>query len=170
MPEASQAVRTDKKPGSLSHAMTPRSISQFAIQGTRLFLLPFPVSYYLSMLSLEVTDHILRPDRSNITSGDAGENVGGLILVILVAILQITVGVPSLLVLDSVRGGARPYFATAMTASLILSLLSAVMLRAPQLGETFEWMFFWAFCFLGPPIIISYLLAYYLRRHCNQTD
>ena len=144
--------------------MSQRHLLRFAIEIIRLVLLPFPLSLFLSMSALQISDHLLRPDRSNIVPGEAGEYIGGVLLIVSAVALQVVVGMPSLLALDYARSGARGYLATATTSALILSLLLATMLQAPQFGETLRWMFSRILLFLGIPLVLSYLLAFYLRR------
>ena len=148
--------------------MTLRSLLRFAIQVIRLTLLPFPAAFFISMLALQVTDQILHPDRTHFESGEPGEEIGGFILYAFAAMLQIIVGVPSLLALDSANGGIRRYLATVVTIAVILSLLVAGMFHSPQLGETFGWMSTRVLIFLGVPLVYCYLLALYLRMRRDQ--
>ena len=144
--------------------MSHRTLLRSAIQSLRVILLPFPVAVFLAMAALEIADHLLRPDRSNITSGDPGETIGGYLLIGLTVFLQLAAGMPSLLMLDSKGSGLRGYLTVATAIALSLSLLFAEMLHAPQVGETLGWMFFRVLLFLGVPLVLSYLLALYLRR------
>lgn len=144
--------------------MTQQTVLRFAIQAVRLVFLPFPLSFFLSLSALEFADYLQNPERSQVAAAEPGEVIGEIIMIIHTAFLQVVVGVPSLLVLDRASRGLRRYLATGTVIALILSFLLAVLLQAPQFGETFGWMFPRVLLFLAPPLLISYLLAFYLRK------
>lgn len=115
-----------------------------------------------------IADHVMRPDRNRVESGDAGEYIGGILLLLVVAKFQIFLGVPSLLILDAKACRLRGYTITAFVIATVISLAFSMMLRAPELGETLGWMFPRVFAILGVPVVLSYLLAFSLRRKGDQ--
>ena len=110
----------------------------------------------------------MRSDRNGFESGDAGEHIGGILLLLVVAKFQIFLGAPSLLVLDAKACRLRGYSITALVIATVISLAFSMMLRAPELGETLGWMFPRVFAILGIPVVLSYLLAFSLRRKDDQ--
>ncbi|MCW1916538.1 hypothetical protein OJ996_23325 [Luteolibacter sp. GHJ8] len=115
------------------------------------------------MLLLEASDQILRPDPSNISSGDPGETLGGYLVAALIVLLQGFIGFPALLFLDHGRLGLRSFLGVAVVMSLLISAWIGSALRAPHLGESFGFMFSMALAFLGPPLLLSFWMAYALR-------
>jgi hypothetical protein len=76
---------------------------------------------------------------------------------------QVVVGLPSLLALDRFRSGVRGYLATGGGIALVLSYLIGPMF-AEDFGESRGRTVCWSLPFLGPPIVMSYLLAFVLRK------
>jgi hypothetical protein len=148
--------------------MRNRRLGRFLIQFVRWVSLPFPFAILLSIMLLEAADRILRPDRSNISSGDPGEYIGGILLVVLVVVFQALIGLPSLILLDRCKRGLGGFLAIASIMSLLLSAMLASALHAPQFGESFGWMFSRVLAFVAPPFLLSFLLAYILRPRTNQ--
>lgn len=107
----------------------------------------------------------MRPDRNRVESGDAGECIGGILLLLVVAKFQIFLGAPSLLILDAKACGLRGYSITAFVTAIVVSFAFSMMLRSTELGETLGWMFPRVFAILGVPLVLSYLLAFGLRRN-----
>lgn len=110
----------------------------------------------------------MRPDRNRVELGDAGEYIGGILLLLVVAKFQIFLGAPSLLILDAKACRLRGYSITAFVIAIVISLAFSMMLRSPELGETLGWMFPRVFAILGLPVVLSYLLAFGLRRKDDQ--
>lgn len=140
------------------------------LQGVRLMLLPFPLAIFLIMSAMHITELLLRPDHSNIESDDADIVIGRFVGFLLVAFLQLLVGIPSLLVLDTTRSGVRGYLVTAAVIALLLSLSWAAFLQAQTSSETLGWLFPRVLFFIGPPLVLSYLLAFSLRRAQDQEN
>jgi hypothetical protein len=149
--------------------MSLRSPIRYVIRATRLALLPFPAAYFLGTSVLVIADHVMQPDRNRVESGDAGEFIGGILLLLVVAKFQVFLGVPSLLILDAKACGLRGYTITALVIAIVGSFAFSMMLRSPELGETLGWMFPRVFAVLGVPVVLSYLLAFGLRRKAGQT-
>ncbi len=141
---------------------------RLVIRAIRLLLLPFPAAYFLGTSVLVIADHVMRPDRNQVESGDAGESIGGILLLLVVAKFQIFLGAPSLLILDAKACRLRGYSITAFVIAIVISLAFSMMLRSPELGETLGWMFPRVFAILGVPVVLSYLLAFGLRRKDDQ--
>ena len=145
-------------------SMSPSSPIRYVIRAARLLLLPFPAAYFLGSFALEIADHLLRPDCNRIVSEEPGELIGGILLLVVVAKFQILLGIPSLLILDAKACRLRGYTVTALAIAIIGSFAFSLMLSAPELGETLGWMFPRVFVVLGFPVVLSYLLAFGLRR------
>ncbi len=148
--------------------MSPSSPILYVIRATRLLLLPIPAAYFLGSFALEIADHFLRPNRNRIASGEPGEIIGGILLLLVVAKFQIFLGIPSLLILDAKACRLRGYTVTAFVVAVVISLAFSMMLRSDELGETLGWLFPRVFAMLGVPIVLSYLLALSLRRKADQ--
>lgn len=144
--------------------MSPGSPISYVIRATRLLLLPFPAAYFLGASVLVIAEHVMRPDRNRFESGDAGEYIGGILLLLVVAKFQIFLGAPSLLILDAKACRLRGYTITALVIAIVGSFAFSMMLRSPDLGETLGWMFPRVFAVLGVPLVLSYMVAFGLRR------
>ena len=150
------------------HKMRNTKLGSIMIQIVRKLLLPFPFAIALSILLLETTDQILRPDRINTSSGDSGEQIGGVLLVVLVVMLQALIGLPSLFLLDRCKLGLGGFITVASIMSTLLCVMLAYALHAPQFGESFGWMLPRVAAFVAPPLLLSFSLAYILRPRIIQ--
>jgi hypothetical protein len=133
------------------------------IFGLRFILLPFPLTLLLSAALLSGVDHLAHPDRSHIVHDGPGEAIGGLAIFIAMIGTQILMGIPSLIVLDSIQGRWKAYAITGSTMAVLLSFMMGAVLHAPQFGETLAWMFSMVFLFFGIPLIVSYLAAFAIK-------
>jgi hypothetical protein len=127
--------------------------------------LPFPFAVALSFSLIELVDHISRPDRTRIepTAGaPAVDAIGTCVFVVLTVLLQALWGVPTLLWLERERRRLRTYAAVGAGSAILLSLGFALMLRAPQFGETLSWMLSRTLLLFGAPVVLGYLLAHAL--------
>ncbi len=132
---------------------------RIAGKAARLLFIPFPIATVACFVLVSVLDYMLRPDRSDIVSGEPGEMLGGILIFVAVGGLQAVIGIPSLLILDSKHAKINAFLAIGTVLALGFSSFLALMLRAPQFGETFLWMFSWIFCLFGLPLIGCYCLA-----------
>ncbi len=133
-------------------------------QLVRLLVLPFPVAVLLGSTALVITDHIMRPDRTGIDDSiDAGSFVGFIVISTIVVLLQVLLGVPSLLILDARKSRKGGYLVTAILIAIVLAFAISKVLLAPQFGETMGWMYPRVFAFLGVPLVFCYWLALRVR-------
>ena len=133
-------------------------------QLVRLLVLPFPVAVLLGSTALVITDHIMRPDRTGIDDSiDAGSFVGFIVISTIVVLLQVLLGVPSLLFLDARKSRKGGYLVTAILIAIVLAFAISKVLLAPQFGETMGWMYPRVFAFLGVPLVFCYWLALRVR-------
>jgi hypothetical protein len=130
-----------------------------AARAARLLFVPFPLAMAISWVLVETADHLLRPDRSNIVSGEPGEYLGGALLIMFCFVLQLVLGGPLLLILDSLRARTRTIIFTGVALAIGCSSFFALVFQAPQFGETFLFLFPLVFGFFGLPLIGSYALA-----------
>lgn len=135
----------------------------------RFVVFPFPFAVALFLSLLVIADHLFRPDRSRIEAGGPEEAPGTVAIVLLVLLFQVVWGIPSLLWLKAERAGFRGHAIVGALSSLLLCVGSALMLQAPQFGETFSWMLLHALLFFGIPLFLSYLLAHSLRPDAPPT-
>jgi hypothetical protein len=141
--------------------MKAQRLIRWTIQCLRLAALPFPSSFALGAIALNVLFH---GRRIGDTNAEPGEEIGRVLLILFAGALQVVLGLPSLLALDVRRSGVRGYFLVGVFSGLALSFLLAFALHAPQFGETAASLSLYVFLFLGIPIICSYLLAFFIRR------
>ena len=137
------------------------------IKFARFALVPFPAAIAACFSALTAVDYYFRPDRSHIERPPL-EGCATVLLVIFAGFLQLTWGILSILALDRRGAGLRGYLAAGVASSSVLSLVFAVFLHAPRLGETLGWMYSYVLLFFGVPLSLCYLVALWLRRFTQQ--
>ena len=90
-------------------------------------------------------------------------------MVLLTLLLQALWGIPTLLWLEREHRPLRSYAAVGFATASALSFVFALMLRAPQFGETLLWMLPRTLLFFGAPLVLGYLLAHSLAPQATAT-
>jgi len=133
----------------------------FIVQSVRLLLLPFPLTVFVCASEMAILK-VYGPWNWDqyvvgVISGMACSEAP-----------QVVVGLPSLLALDRFRSGARGYLATGGGIALVVSFLLG-WIFAEDFGESRGRMVCWSLLFVGPPIVMSYLLAFVLRKRMEES-
>ena len=135
----------------------------------RLLLFPFPWAVALGSALLVIVDHVIRPDRSRIEDGGLAGTPGTCVIAVIALLLQLVWGVPTLLWLENVRCRVGGYAVVGIVSGVGLSLGLALILQAPQFGETFWRIIPFVLLFIGAPLVLSYLFAYSLQPDKRRT-
>lgn len=119
------------------------------------------------MTILKIITYIRWPERAN-AMPEPEEEIGQAFMDLLTVFMQFFVGMPSLLALDYMKRGFRTYLLAGIAIAVSISFILAINLYAPQFGETIIGMFLYIFSVFGIPMILSYVLAFFLKRLAKQ--